>query len=55
MNLRTFLLIDTVALDAAGVVALVLGETAIGVVLLALAGVTFLAFVARHRGTRLAA
>ena len=45
MNLRTFLLIDSVLLDIAAVVALIAGAAApIAIALFALAAVTFVAF-----------
>lgn len=53
MNLRRFVLIDSLALDVAGVVALLTGATTLGVVLLALAAVTFLAWLAMGRRSAL--
>ncbi len=49
MNLRRFALIDAVLLDVAGVAALVAGEVTLGVILLAIAAVAFMAFVALGR------
>lgn len=49
MNLHTFLLIDSVLLDVAGVVALLEGETPLGVGLLALAAIAFVVGLARRR------
>ena len=49
MNLRRFTLIDSVLLDVAGVAALVAGEVTLGVILLALAAVAFMAFVVLGR------
>lgn len=49
MNLHTFLIADSVVLDLAGVVALFEGETELGLGLLLLAGVAFLAGLARRR------
>jgi hypothetical protein len=49
MNLHTFLLIDSVLLDVAGVAALIAGETALGVALLVIAALTFLGGLARRR------
>ena len=44
MNLRTFLLIDSVLLDIAAVVALIAGAAPIAIALFAIAAVTFIAF-----------
>ena len=49
MTLRRFLLIDSFALDAAGLVALLAGATTLGIALLAIAAVTFVASVALGR------
>ena len=49
MNLHTFLIIDSVVLDVAGVAALLEGETGLGAVLFLLAAVTFIAGLARRR------
>ena len=49
MNLHTFLLIDSVLLDVAGVVALFEGEAELGVGLLLLAAVAFITGLARRR------
>ena len=49
MNLHNFLLIDSVMLDVAGVVALFEGETELGVGLLVLAAIAFIAALARRR------
>ncbi len=49
MNLHRFLLIDSVLLDIAGMVALVEGETELGLVLLAAAAMAFLTGFARRR------
>jgi uncharacterized membrane-anchored protein len=49
MNLHTFLFIDSVLLDVAGVVALLEGETQLGVGLLLLAVVAFVSGLARRR------
>ncbi len=49
MNLHTFLIIDSVLLDVAGVVALLEGETGLGAGLLVLAAVAFIAGLARRR------
>ena len=49
MNLHTFLLIDSVLLDVAGVVALFEGETQLGVGLLVLAAIAFISGLARRR------
>ncbi len=49
MNLHTFLLIDSVLLDVAGVAALIAGETALGAALLIIAAVIFLGGLARRR------
>ena len=46
MNLRTFLLTDSVLLDIAAVVAFVAGHAVLGGVLLAVAAVMFVAFLA---------
>lgn len=53
MNLRRFVLIDTLALDVAGVIALLTGATTLGVVLLALAAVAFLTWMAMGRRSAL--
>ena len=45
MTFRRFLLIDSLALDVAGIAALVAGATTLGVVVLALAALTFLAWI----------
>lgn len=55
MNLSTFLLIDSVLLDVAGVVALLEGETPLGVGLLVLAAVAFVSGLARRRAVRASA
>ena len=47
MNLKTFLIADSVLLDIAGVVALVEGATELGLALLAVAVLTFVAALAR--------
>ena len=49
MNLHRFLLIDSVLLDIAGAVALVQGETELGLVLLVAAAMAFVAGLARRR------
>ncbi len=49
MNLHRFLLVDSVLLDIAGVVALVEGETELGLVLLVAAAMAFLTGLARRR------
>ena len=49
MNLHTFLLIDSVLLDVAGVVALFEGEAGLGVGLLVLAAISFITGLARRR------
>jgi hypothetical protein len=49
MNLHTFLIIDSVLLDVAGVAALIAGESALGLALLAVAAVAFLTGLARRR------
>jgi hypothetical protein len=49
MNLHTFLIIDSVLLDVAGVVALFEGETGLGVGLLLLAAIAFISGLARRR------
>ena len=49
MNLHTFLLIDSVVLDVAGVAALLEGETGLGVALLLAAAVAFIVGLARRR------
>jgi hypothetical protein len=49
MNLHTFLLIDSVLLDVAGAVALLEGETELGLGLLLLAAVAFITGLARRR------
>ena len=49
MNLHTFLLIDSVLLDVAGVVALFEGETELGMGLLVLAAIAFITGLARRR------
>jgi len=49
MNLHTFLLIDSVLLDVAGVAALLEGEAELGVGLLLLAAVAFITGLARRR------
>lgn len=49
MNLHTFLLIDSVLLDVAAVAALIAGQTALGVALLAIAAVAFIGGLARRR------
>ena len=49
MNLHTFLLIDSVVLDIAGVAALIEGETELGAGLFLLAAVAFIAGLARRR------
>jgi hypothetical protein len=54
MNLRRFLLLDSFALDAAGVVALLAGATTLGIVLLVLAGVVFVTWLAAAPGRRTA-
>jgi len=51
MNLHTFLIIDSVLLDVAGVVALLEGEAELGVGLLLLAAIAFLGGLARRRHT----
>ena len=53
MTLRRFLLIDSLALDAAGLVALLAGATTLGIALLTIAAVTFVASVALGRRTPL--
>lgn len=49
MNLRTFLLIDSLALDVAGVVLLVAGQIALGIVVLVVAALAFGGFLALGR------
>lgn len=49
MNLHTFLLIDSVLLDVAGVAALFEGEAELGVGLVLLAAVAFITGLARRR------
>ena len=49
MNLHRFLIIDSVLLDIAGVVALLQGATELGLVLVAAAAIVFLAGLARRR------
>ena len=49
MNLHTFLIIDSVLLDVAGVVALLEGESELGVGLLLLAAIAFVSGLARRR------
>ena len=49
MNLHTFLLIDSVLLDVAGVVALLEGEIALGVALFVVAALAFIGSLARRR------
>jgi hypothetical protein len=49
MNLHTFLIIDSVLLDVAGVVALLEGETALGVALFVVAALAFIVALARRR------
>jgi hypothetical protein len=49
MNLHTFLIIDSVLLDVAGVVALLAGEAELGVGLLLVAAIAFVTGLARRR------
>ena len=49
MNLHTFLLIDSVLLDVAGAVALLEGETALGLTLFVVAALAFIGGLARRR------
>ena len=49
MNLHTFLLIDSVLLDVAGAVALLEGETELGLTLFVVAALAFLGGLARRR------
>jgi hypothetical protein len=49
MNLHTFLLIDSVLLDVAGVAALIGGETALGAAFLVVAAMAFFGGLARRR------
>ncbi len=49
MNLRTFLLTDSVLLDIAAVVAFAAGQAVIGGALLAVAAIVFVAFLALGR------
>jgi hypothetical protein len=49
MNLHTFLIVDSVLLDVAGVVALLEGETALGVTLFVVAALAFIGALARRR------
>ncbi|MEW6475094.1 MAG: hypothetical protein AB1679_22805 [Actinomycetota bacterium] len=55
MNLHTFLLIDSVLLDVAGVVALLEGEAGLGVALLLLAAVAFITGLVRRRNLQASA
>ena len=49
MNLHTFLLIDSVLLDVAGVAALLEGETPLGLALFVGAALAFIGGLARRR------
>ena len=49
MNLHTFLLIDSALLDIAGVVALLEGETTLGIALFVVAALAFVGALARRR------
>ena len=48
MNLHTFLIIDAVLLDVAGAVALLEGETPLGLALFVVAAVAFIGGLARR-------
>ena len=49
MNLHTFLLIDSVLLDVAGAVALLEGQTELGLILFVVAALAFIGGLARRR------
>lgn len=49
MNLHTFLILDSVLLDVAGVVALLEGETQLGLALFVVAALAFIGGLARKR------
>jgi hypothetical protein len=49
MNLHTFLIIDSVLLDVAGVVALLEGQTELGLALFVVAALVFIGGLARRR------
>ncbi|MGH9010760.1 MAG: hypothetical protein ACRDYF_13065 [Acidimicrobiia bacterium] len=49
MNLHTFLIIDSVVLDVAGAVALLEGETELGLALFVVGALAFIGGLARRR------
>jgi hypothetical protein len=49
MNLHNFLIVDSVLLDVAGAVALLEGETELGLALLLVAALAFIGGLARRR------
>jgi hypothetical protein len=49
MNLHTFLIIDSVLLDVAGAVALLEGQTELGLALFVIAALAFIGGLARRR------
>lgn len=55
MNLHTFLLIDSVLLDVAGAVALLEGETELGLALIVVAALAFIGGLARRRQLQVSA